>query len=186
MAKPCERCRVNEKVSGRKLCADCIGKCLDCGGPSGMRSTGREAVVCKACRSERTSAWVKANPDRHRLNRIRWEQANPEKAAEMRRQYRARTKAEASVRSLRHSLKGYGLTVEQVEAMTEAQGGRCAICGGLPRGQGRLHVDHDHTHGHVRSLLCQPCNSGLGLAGEDPARLRRMADYLEAFSPLDS
>lgn len=43
----------------------------------------------------------------------------------------------------------------------------------------KLHVDHDHVSGKMRGLLCQKCNHGIGLMGEDPDRLRRAARYLE-------
>lgn len=62
------------------------------------------------------------------------------------------------------------------------QGGVCAICLGPPaegdRGD-RLHVDHDHVTGEVRGLLCSHCNTALGKFRDDPARLRRAAEYLE-------
>ncbi|GGQ07958.1 hypothetical protein GCM10010187_25070 [Actinomadura coerulea] len=69
----------------------------------------------------------------------------------------------------------YGLTLEMFHARARAQRWRCAICGErLP-----LVVDHDHTSGRVRDLLCSGCNSGLGLFGDDPERLRAAADYAE-------
>lgn len=40
-------------------------------------------------------------------------------------------------------------------------------------------VDHCHTTGKFRGILCSVCNVSLGKAGDDPALLRRMADYLE-------
>lgn len=77
----------------------------------------------------------------------------------------------------------YQLTVEQWEAMHEAQGGRCAICGTDDPPQGRLYVDHCHTNGHVRALLCINCNHGLGHFRDDPVLLRAAADYLERHAP---
>jgi hypothetical protein len=78
----------------------------------------------------------------------------------------------------RRSIKRlYGITMEQYEAMREAQSGQCAICGN--GSEDRLHVDHDHATGSVRDLLCGPCNAGLGGARDSIATLRAMIAYLE-------
>lgn len=71
----------------------------------------------------------------------------------------------------------YGITVEQYHAMAEAQGQVCAICGGSV--ERRFHVDHCHASGVVRGLLCQFCNTGLGMFRDEPDRLRSAAEYLE-------
>jgi len=42
-----------------------------------------------------------------------------------------------------------------------------------------LVVDHDHSTGRVRKLLCNACNLAIGMVQEDPARLRALAAYLE-------
>lgn len=84
-------------------------------------------------------------------------------------------------------LQTYGITSEQYWALYGAQGGLCAICqrarGKGPDGTGRgkmLSVDHDHKTGEVRGLLCGPCNRDvLGHLRDDPAALRRAADYVE-------
>jgi hypothetical protein len=71
------------------------------------------------------------------------------------------------------------MTLEQWDAMFEAQQGSCAICGehqdNLKR---RLAVDHDHETGKIRALLCQHCNQGLGHFRDNPARLINAASYL--------
>ncbi|MEN6532945.1 MAG: endonuclease VII domain-containing protein [Bryobacteraceae bacterium] len=67
----------------------------------------------------------------------------------------------------------YGLTIKQYEAMYLDQGGLCAICGRAERGRGRndqpmlLSVDHDHTTGQVRGLLCRQCNTALSYLEDD-------------------
>ena len=80
----------------------------------------------------------------------------------------------------------YGITIDDYEAMLLAQGGRCAICGtdepGGARHMVRWVVDHDHSTGKVRALLCHSCNFGLGKFHDDPELLRRAADYLEKHS----
>ena len=68
----------------------------------------------------------------------------------------------------RHLKYLYGITVEQYEEMLEKQGGHCAACPRTPDQEkhGVLHVDHDHKTDAVRGLLCQRCNTGLGLLNE--------------------
>lgn len=87
----------------------------------------------------------------------------------------------------RHHLKRwYGLTPEEVEDLLREQEHRCVICGrheddvrwGKDEDRG-LVVDHCHTAGNVRGMLCANCNRGLGAFGDDPERLRRAARYLE-------
>lgn len=56
----------------------------------------------------------------------------------------------------------YGITLEQYNAMRAAQNGCCAICGITPTEKRQLHVDHCHSTGRVRALLCSPCNTQLG------------------------
>jgi len=73
--------------------------------------------------------------------------------------------------------RNYGLTVEEVEEMA-ADG--CDICG-TTEWMGRYpspHVDHDHTTGEVRGLLCHNCNLGIGYFHENPEVLRAAIDYL--------
>lgn len=75
----------------------------------------------------------------------------------------------------------YGLTDEQYAELLAKQNGRCAICQtDKPGGKGGWHVDHCHTSGQVRALLCHHCNLLLGHAKDDIARLRAAITYLEA------
>ncbi len=71
----------------------------------------------------------------------------------------------------------YGLTGAQVIEMMESQRRRCAICD-APLDVHRFHVDHDHTSGKVRGLLCRFCNNGLGMFRDNIPALERAASYL--------
>ena len=79
--------------------------------------------------------------------------------------------------------KQYGITLAQWEAMYVAQGGVCAICKECEDEKStryaNLAVDHCHTTGNVRGLLCNACNRAIGLLRDDPVRARRLAEYLE-------
>lgn len=69
----------------------------------------------------------------------------------------------------------YGITPEQYHAMQAQQAGKCAICGNAPKS---LHIDHCHTSGHVRGLLCGSCNRALGLLKDCPDNFLRAIAYL--------
>jgi hypothetical protein len=75
---------------------------------------------------------------------------------------------------LSHLKRTFGLTAEDLAALIESQGGTCAICDAPPQ-----HIDHDHTTGKVRGVLCGPCNMGLGQFQDEPAKLRAAAIYLD-------
>lgn len=94
----------------------------------------------------------------------------------------------------RHYVSTYGMTEDELKLMLHDQGHACAVCGtpageeaqsGLNPGTHKrrnslgLVVDHCHTNGHVRGLLCSSCNMALGSAKDDPKILRALAQYLE-------
>ena len=69
----------------------------------------------------------------------------------------------------------YGLSVAMYDLMVLSQEGRCLICNRTTQ----LHVDHDHVNSRIRGLLCGPCNTGLGMFGDDPRLLMVAAQYLK-------
>lgn len=82
-------------------------------------------------------------------------------------------------------LKRYGINFADYQRLHDAQAGLCAICekpeSSVQNGKARwLAVDHCHTTGAVRGLLCMNCNSTIGRLGDDPAMLDRAAAYLRA------
>jgi len=78
-----------------------------------------------------------------------------------------------------------GWTQEMYETTFAEQGGRCAICR-LPQKDWRYKVlcaDHEHTDPpKPRALLCQRCNTGLGMFFDNAEKLRAAAEYLETWS----
>lgn len=82
----------------------------------------------------------------------------------------------------KHVAKQYGMTLEEVDAMQQAQGGRCAICdrlGNPIHKDGRLYIDHCHSTGKVRGMLCYYCNALLGLAFDNTEILNSAIKYLK-------
>jgi hypothetical protein len=74
-----------------------------------------------------------------------------------------------------HLRRRYGLGAAEVDELTELQGGLCAIC----RKRSATQVDHDHSTGKVRGVLCLECNAAIG-AFKDSVRIVYQAiDYLD-------
>lgn len=79
----------------------------------------------------------------------------------------------------KRKLRKYGVTQQWYDATLEAQESLCPICGTDNPGKNGWAIDHCHTTGKVRSLLCGSCNSALGLLKENIDVMRRAIEYLE-------
>jgi hypothetical protein len=118
---------------------------------------------CRSCESARVRAYYAENAEyraRQHANSKKNAQNNPMRP----------------VYSRRALLKGkYGITHDQYNQLLANQDGKCALCGASEHGRkarpdqsGRKWldeswpVDHCHQNGHVRGLLCHPCNVQLG------------------------
>ena len=84
-----------------------------------------------------------------------------------------------------YCVRRYGITLTQAQAMLDEQGGCCAICAKPLTLDNRdkeksehSAIDHCHSTGKVRGILCMHCNQGLGKFFDDPARLQAAASYL--------
>ena len=74
--------------------------------------------------------------------------------------------------------KVYGLSRIGFEEILFKQGNVCAICNsGIC--ENSCHVDHCHTKGHVRGLLCQKCNQAIGLFSESAETMMKAIKYLK-------
>ena len=96
--------------------------------------------------------------------------------------YRKKWESDPKNRRRRKLRQKYGLTLEDYDKMMEAQNGKCKICGSSETKNKRyefLPVDHCHTTGKVRGLLCDFCNVGLGRFEDDIERLENAIKYLK-------
>ena len=122
--------------------------------------SGRRAV-CASCAKEHNTGHYWANREKRIAQVRQWIDSNPEK-------------------HLSYALRRYGITPEDYQAMLVSQANGCAICR-LPCVSGnRLSVDHCHTSGAVRGLLCRDCNTSLGKFKDNQDLLIRAAIYLHA------
>jgi len=84
-------------------------------------------------------------------------------------------------RDIAYNLKRkFGMTLQDYEDIKIAQNNKCAICPNERSKNGkRLAVDHCHESGKIRGLLCNECNTAIGLLREDIQLLKNCIEYLE-------
>lgn len=113
------------------------------------------------------------NEKKLKLNRQEKIAKNPEKyrAINKRSYAKNREKGKAYFR-----MRLYGVTDDQFKNMLAQQNNACAIC--FERKE--LVVDHNHTTGNVRGLLCKNCNLGIGHFSESQEALTSAINYLRA------
>lgn len=78
----------------------------------------------------------------------------------------------------------YGIEPEDYYLMLKNQGGGCAICGSVSsdyKKKKKLAVDHCHSTGVVRGVLCMKCNRAIGLFSDNIEVILRAASYLSKF-----
>lgn len=95
--------------------------------------------------------------------------------------WRAAGKAQKAASHEKRVERVYGLPPGEYARLYAIQGGKCAIyrCRATGTGRKKLAVDHCHSTGRVRGLLCSTHNQLLGAMGDDPVSFRSMAEYLE-------
>lgn len=128
---------------------------------------------CKPCHRAHTRAYNAQFTTEQRKQRSAEWRANRDANAEA----RARYLTNGTIYTLK---KRYGLTSADMVALSDHQGGVCAVCG-RPFESGKRKgpcVDHCHQTGKVRGLLCDHCNVGLGRLRDDPELLRKGIEYL--------
>lgn len=118
---------------------------------------------CIECRRAACKEYGAASKEARNARLKEWRRKNPAAAARADQRKRLKQK--------------YGITPERVEEMRTAQGGCCAIC---ERKTTRLFVDHCHTTGRVRALLCQTCNTFLGWYEKKAGTILKFQRYVEA------
>lgn len=119
---------------------------------SHKRPSGRKPGLqprCKACAIEDSRDWYLANKERAKNTRL---------------------------------LSEYGITLDQYYEMLSLQDNSCLICSSkfsFETASKRPCVDHCHIHGHVRGILCNECNRGLGYFHDDTKSLAKAIQYLK-------
>ena len=84
-------------------------------------------------------------------------------------------------RRKRPKIDRFKISADHYAALLDVQSGKCAICGSEHQSNQRkesLAVDHCHTTGIVRGLLCHRCNTAIGLLKDSTEILNSAINYL--------
>lgn len=107
------------------------------------------ASYCRPCNTERARAWALANPDRARRNS----------------------------RDAQYKRK-YGISLDEYETLAALQDFKCRLCE-QENPERLLVVDHCHSTGAVRGLLCDKCNVSIGRLGDTIESIEKVLAYMK-------
>lgn len=96
----------------------------------------------------------------HNSNSLKHYYKNKEKRVAQRRDY--------------HYRSNYGITLNDFTRLAEDAGNQCEVCKESP-----VVLDHCHTTGKVRGVLCNKCNQALGLMRDNEDFLLGLVEYLK-------
>lgn len=183
----CRGCSVDltseNRVPGRVRCKEChaayhrgyrgrVAIRQSCRAEQAIRD--RVKLVCRSCGEEKLCVEFPLHPCTKTGFNRRCLACSGEYLSKYNQKPEVATRARA--RGLR---RRYGLTPGEVAGLSD-QDPTCAICGASFSARRREpFVDHCHTSGKVRGLLCVYCNSGLGYFRDSPANLARAVEYLK-------
>lgn len=121
--------------------------------------------------------WRSRNPERHKAIWDKFADTHRERRRAYEQAYRK--SHQERIKGNRYQRK-YKVTWDEVQSMVREQGNQCKICGAAfgDTPSTRYHVDHCHKAGHVRGILCNNCNKGIGHFKENHDLLAKATEYL--------
>jgi hypothetical protein len=140
---------------------------------------------CKKCSVEVINKYIKDNPERAKQSFKRWREDNAQHRKEQAAKWYKKDPEAAKGRRLRKYWPGstWQEALANYNKMHTDQNGLCLFCGQKETTKDRhggiksLAVDHDHTTGKARGLLCYNCNSAFGSIKENIKAIQNMLDY---------
>lgn len=157
---------------------------------SHKKSKDRLAYICKVCFNKTQIVYRLKYPEKiKQVNRdaylrkredrindaIKWKAKNPEKSKAIKLKFKNNNPDYSRFLTL----KRHGLTTNQFDKMISSCNNSCEICKKIFKSKPDAKIDHCHTTGKVRGILCGHCNTALGLVNDNDKILLSMIDYLK-------
>jgi hypothetical protein len=151
------------------------------------RYKGKERYRCKSCSRIKHRKYLSglSNEAKEKLlqyhreynRKYKRDPKNKDKLREYDRQYKRKYAKEHKRYNQKRNLRRYGLTIKEYDEILELQGGVCFLCK-KPPNRKKLAVDHNHSTGERRMLLCSACNLTVGVVESSPDYISRLLDYI--------
>lgn len=146
-----------------------IKRCIECNLEKNIelfytrKDTNRTRNQCKSCVNKRVKIYRDLNTEKRSKRFKQWAEEKNKSDPEWR---------------VRDRLKNYyNITPEEYNLQLEKQNNACYIC--EKQDKIRLSVDHCHSTGKIRGLLCKHCNQAIGKLDDNIKILQRAIKYLE-------
>ena len=137
---------------------------------------------CKECANEVKKAWYAANFEKVCAKSKAWNATNPEKKSANHKAWSAANPEKVKEYQLK---RNFGISLADYNQMFANQSGCCAICKcHQTEFKKKLSVDHSHSTGEIRGLLCHCCNTGIGHLSESDSNLEAASRYLNQDSTI--
>jgi hypothetical protein len=121
--------------------------------------------------------WREANKEATKLMDASYYSKRKEQISKAQKVYHNKPLSKYNIR--RNMMKRvYNLSEEDYLVLLYQNKGACHICNISFQWKKEV-VDHCHDTGYVRGLLCQKCNTGLGLLGDTRRSIEKVLNYLE-------
>lgn len=151
------------------------------------RKDGSTASHCKLCfklkMRENRKNWTPEQKLKDKIRLNKYIKENKEHVKNKHKEYWDRNKDKSKNNAL---YRKYGISLSDYQKMFAEQLGVCAICyqaevATINNIRKTLSVDHNHTTGKIRGLLCYRCNSALGLLKEDEKLIMSTLFYIKKY-----
>lgn len=149
---------------------------------NGRKDRKNPHTRCKECQKQyRQEYWLK--------NGKKYATRSYEQREKYKKQYKEKYHSiaieERQRKNFLENLRRFKISEEEYNILISKQCGVCAICGKENTCGRRLAIDHCHTTGKIRGLLCSKCNSALGVFNDSREMLSKAIDYLNN-PPMES
>ena len=159
----CKQCVAERAARNR------VGRpCITCGSPKEV-GVPKGAKLCMTCAQTCYSCQERPRKHQHRMCTACIAKADKARNANPERKFMERITRVASKYKVTRAVAAV-LSVMKT----------CSACGKDCSKPGQMHVDHCHSTGRVRGVLCFNCNAALGHVGDSIKRLNMLVDYINA------